>query len=379
MMVTEKHRELREKIKQQIQIVDIADEFGLTVTNRNRKIASLREHDSVNIYQETNSFYRNATGVGGDVLKFMEEMPEINMNYMEAFKLLAPRIDPTLEIKSIPQVKKEMVLHDAKERSRNLQKQICSLDDNTKNVKAYLIKVRKIAPKIVYDFIEKGMLMQETNKDGYKSALFIGYDEQGMVAAICKRACSPQSKFKQEAKGCDYSYGWLYDPEVDSRMLAYGREYYNPNKTLICFESEIEKMSYLSLMKLEGKDINQYAYLSTGSANKYKTIIDVVKRNGYKEVLVGYNNDGIRVDTKIDTGKKFADKAVAELREIGVKAERIYPKEDNDWNDMLVRISNEIKIPTKSISSYKKEALFRMNQKEKITSQAIKKSIEYTR
>lgn len=379
MMVTEKHRELREKIKQQIQIVDIADEFGLTVTNRNRKIASLREHDSVNIYQETNSFYRNATGVGGDVLKFMEEMPEINMNYMEAFKLLAPRIDPTLEIKPIPRIKKEKVLRDAKERSRNLQKQICSLDDNTKNVMAYLIKVRKIAPKIVYDFIEKGMLMQETNKDGYKSALFVGYDEQGMVAAICKRACSPQSKFKQEAAGCDYSYGWLYDPEVDSRMLAYGKEHYNPNKTLICFESEIEKMSYLSLMRLEGKDINQYAYLSTGSANKYKTIIDVVKRNGYKEVLVGYNNDGIRIDTKIDTGKKFADKAIAELREIGVKAERIYPKEDNDWNDMLVRISNEIKIPTKSISSYKKEALFRMNQKEKITSQAIKKSIEYTR
>lgn len=376
-MVTTKHREIREKIKQQIKIVDIAEEFGLTVTKRNRKISSLVEHDSVNIYQETNSFYRNATGVGGDVIKFMEEMPEISMSYKEAFKFLAPRIDPNLEVKPMVQVKKEENMKDAKIRARDLLSQI-NRDDNNKNVMAYLIKIRKINPKIVYDFIEKGMLCQETNKYGYKSAVFIGYDAQGLPATVCKRACTSQSKFKQEAEGCDYTFGWLYDPEVNSRMLAYGKERFNPDKPLICFESEIEKMSYLSLMIQDGKDINQYAYLSTGSANKYKTIIDVVKRIGYKEVFVGYNNDAIREDSKIDTGKEFADKTIGELKELGVEAKRIYPKQDNDWNDMLVRIGDE-KASLKSLSSYKEKAYHKVSEVKNKTSQINKKMIEHIR
>lgn len=365
MMVSKKYKELREKIKQQIKIVDIAEEFGLTVTNKNRKISSLMQHDSVNIYQETNSFYRNATGVGGDVIKFMEEMPEINMKYKEAFDFLKKRVDPTLEIETNRQPKKEKVEVDAKVRARMLLDQI-NRDDNNKNVMAYLIQVRKINPKVVFDFIEKGMLCQETNGHGYKSAVFIGYDEQGFPATVCKRACSSQSKFKQEAEGCEYSYGWLYDPEVNARQLAYGKERYNPNKPLLCFESEIEKMSYITLLKLEGKDINQYAYLSTGSANKYKTIIDVAKRVGYKEVLVGYNNDAIREEAKFDTGKKFADKTVFELQELGIKAERFYPQQDNDWNDMIVRITQE-RTEKKSIDANKQIATNQLQQKKAIS------------
>ncbi len=178
-----------------------------------------------------------------------------------------------------------------------------------------------------------------------------------MVANICKRACSSYNKFKQECSGNDYTYGWLYDPDVDARQLPYENVSYNSKKSLICFESEIEKMSFLSLLKMEGKDIREYAYLSTGSATKYQTIIDVATRIGYQKVIIGYNND-IRTEEeikqgKINTGKFFSEKASEKLQQLGIESKSIYPENANDWNDLL---KSKQKERTFSISNQKKAA-----------------------
>lgn len=359
------YKQVKDRIKQQIKIIDIADEFGLTVINPNGKIAKLAEHDSVNIYTETNSFFRYASGVGGDVLKFMKEMPEINMDFKDAYNMLAKRIDPSLELKKITRKKSKndkSVPPTMQERQKRAQLLLSNLviDENCKAAMAYLIKVRKIEPKIVYDFINKGCLCQETNDKGQKMAVFVGRDDMGMIATVCKRAASEKSHFKSEAKGCDYRYGWLYDPQVDPRQIAYGHEKYDPDKTLICFESEIEKMSYLSILKLQGEDINKYAYLSTGSATKYKNIIDVVKLYGYRNVIVAYNND-IKFNEKgeqlLNSGQFFANKAVDELEKIGVHAKSKYPEKENDWNDQLRSMKNVLEKKEQSISSRKDSAL----------------------
>lgn len=71
-------------IKNNISILDIAKKF-YDVKKKNSKLYSLVEHDSCMIYPETNSFYRFSTGEGGDVVKFLQVMPEIQWSFKEAF------------------------------------------------------------------------------------------------------------------------------------------------------------------------------------------------------------------------------------------------------------------------------------------------------
>lgn len=317
----------KQQIKEQIKIVDIAEEFGLTVIKRNSPLSSLKEHDSVIIYNSTNSFFRHASGVGGDVLKFMEHMPEINMSYKEAYKYCLSKIDtkvmPSMQNSSQRKTEKIPSPEDVIEREKQLLSQ-CNFEGKSNNVMAYLIQARKIDPDIVFLHLKKKLLAQEINDKGYRMAVFIGRDENNHAVAVCKRTCSSYSKFKQECSGNDYTYGWLFDPEGN----------YNTNKPLICFESEIEKMSFMTLLKMHGKNINQYAYLSTGSASKYMTIVNTVERKGYKNVIIAYNND---FANKINAGKMYSERTKDILRvEHGIEAKIITPEANvNDWNDLL--------------------------------------------
>ncbi len=317
----------KQQIKEQIKIVDIAEEFGLTVTKRNSPLSSLKEHDSVIIYNNTNSFFRHASGVGGDVLKFMEHMPEINMPYKEAFKYCLSKIDtktmPAIQPPTQKRNEKVSYPENVIEREKLLLSQ-CNFEGKSNNVMAYLIQARKIDPDIVFLHLKKKLLAQERNDKGYRMAVFIGRDENNHAVAVCKRACSSYTKFKQECRGNDYTYGWLFDPEGN----------YNTNKPLICFESEIEKMSFMTLLKMHGKDINQYAYLSTGSASKYMTIVNTVERMGYKNVIIAYNDD---FASKINAGKMYSERTKDILRvEHGIEAKIITPEANvNDWNDLL--------------------------------------------
>ena len=333
--------EQKELVKQNVKIVDIAEEFGLTIRNRDKRLAKVVEHDSVVIWTHSNSFNRYSTSVGGDVIKFMEEMPEINMKYSEAMAYLLEKVDPNAKVIQKKETKKAKAedrdsITFKKNRSKQIMNQL-SFDNNVRNAMAYLIQERKIDPDIVKEFVNKGLCKQETNEQGYKSVVFIAYDDLGMVACACKRACSAKSSFKQELTGNDYRYGWLYDPDIDSRLLAYGKDHYDNKKPLVCFESEIEKMSFLTYMKMRGKNINQFAYLSTGSAAKYTTIIDVVKRIGYKQVYIAYNNDLEKFGHKENVGQMYTKKAIDELEKIGVVGKSMCPKYDNDWNDLIRR------------------------------------------
>lgn len=341
------------QIKEQVKIVDIALEFGLNVTRSKSSLASLKEHDSVIIYTETNSFFRFSTGVGGDVLAFMQHIPEIDMDFKEAYSYCLNKIDfhkaPTKpnEYKQ-PQIK--TVPRSATEIESDILAQ-CQFEPKVSNVIAYLIKERKIDAEIIYDHLNKRLLKQEKNDKGYRSCIFLGRDEAGHVVSGCKRACSPQSKFKQECVGNNYDYGWFYDPEVDTFK---GKGAYNPNKPLICFESEIEKMSFMTLLKMNGKDLNKYCYLSTGSATKYMTIIKTVERLGFKNVIIAYNDDFEKI---LNTGQLHAKCAQDMLKsKFDIDAKILTPQKGiNDWNDELKKTVLEKECPTQEKMATKED------------------------
>ena len=353
------NKKILAQIKQQIAIGDIADEFGLTVVPKSRGTFSLSEHDSVLIYPKTNSFYRYATNVGGDVLKFMEEMPEINLSFQEAYDLLANRIDGSKKVEiNVASEKKNKygtfkgTLAEKQRRAKGLVEQF-SFDDNCKNAMAYLIQTRKIDPDIVKKLIHENCIKQETqvlykhkstgeilkekphenalhlyNNIETKSVVFIGHDEIGMVATACKRVCNSNSTFKGEYSGSDYSYGWLHDPNVISCNAYLETQNYDSSKKLVCFESYIDMLSFMTILKQQGSDYTKYAYLSCGSATKYLTVMAVQERIGYKNVTICFDND--------EAGKLFANKLKNELENKGVKT-NIYLSKNKDWNSELVQ------------------------------------------
>lgn len=354
------NKKILKQIKEQILITDIADEYGFTVITKSGKL-SLKEHESVLIYPETNSFYRYSTGVGGDVLKFMEAFPdEPNMaeiTFLKAYNMLATRIDKSMDVNS----KKEAVvdmqdkyktyknsLYPKQQRAKNLKQQF-RFDDNCRNVMAYLIQTRKIDPGIVKKLINENCIKQETaylfknKKTGElvkkkpenapefdmverKSVVFLGYDEHGMVASACKRACSTSSTFKGEYPGSDYSYGWLHDPCVVACNAYAQNQSYDFNKQLFCFESYIDMISFMSLLKMQNSDYTKYAYLSCGSATKYPTVLATQEHYGYKNVTICFDND--------EAGHKFSDRLKTELENKGVTVSLCISKE-KDWNNEL--------------------------------------------
>jgi DNA primase catalytic core len=69
-----------EEIKNRINIIDLANEFGLQPT-RNNFIFSIYKNEtnrSLKLYPETNSFYCFAAGEGGDLIKFYEDYKKID-------------------------------------------------------------------------------------------------------------------------------------------------------------------------------------------------------------------------------------------------------------------------------------------------------------
>lgn len=372
-----KYEEMKERIKNEISILDIAEEYGMKVVKKG-SYYGIDGHRSVIIYPDTNSFYRWSAGAGGDVFAFMSTMEEINLSYSEAYKVLSQRLKGSEPVRSSVKKNKDLVdskkapktLEEKKARSIALLNQFSHpkpntsmrFDDNCKNIYAYLIKERKIDPDIIATMIKKGTLKQAVDDQGYKYVAFIGYDDIGLVSGIGIRSCMSKSSFKSDIVNSDYQFGWLYDNEVNPTRAYSNQEHYDPNKPLYCFESYIDMMSYMTLMKQNGKDINAAAFLSCGSATKYKTVIYTMKTYGYKNIVECFDND--------DAGRLFSAKLRQEvIKKEGTNFMTILPPDEKDWNDYLKSIS----IPSvkKSIEQAQQAALKKTTVRDKLPKKVI--------
>lgn len=355
------------QINEQISIIEIAKEYGLTPVKKGEHY-SLLEHDSVIIYPETNSFFRHKTSVGGNIFNFIKEMPEIDMSFKDAYFELLSRIDKSIEPKPYEHkvVKKKTVFEEKRDtinlneslsqcesRQQKLLSQI-KKDSTCKNVRAYLVQTRCIDPDIVNEFINKGLIIQDC-KNGYKNAVFVGYNDVGIICSMNKRSCSSEGKFKGDVSPSNYAYGWRYDPDIKDYKNLYKTEFYNRDKTLVCFEGYIDMLAYISILKDKKIDYKQYSYLVCGSVTKYMSVIAAVKLNGYKKVICAFDND--------EAGDLHAIKLAKDLKEqcgeVIIKRQKSYLK---DWDEDRI-----------AIKSHDKTLFERMNQaKEIMKKQQIK-------
>ena len=354
--------DLSQKIEHQIPLTDIVREAGYSLKKNGTTSYTTEEHNSLVIDLKANRFYWNSrpprkkdvekaqerikkTGKGtvpqclsGGVLTFY--MIEHNKSFKEAVQELGKRIDPSLNI-DLP--KKERVDGSKKmspmERHKFLTEQLQKnqyQNKDMKNVKAYLIKTRKIDPEIVDLFIKRNMLFQTQDEKGRTQAAFIGKDENGMLSYVSFRSTSSTSKFKGDYSGCNYDRGCFFEPQRD---IPFGwkddpnKKPLNTNKRLLVFESNIEMMSYMSLLKLNNIDYNHFAYLSCGSISKSNCVLETCKTYGYDKVVVMFNNDR---EKENNPGLTKANYVTKQLRQEGIEAHPLVPSKCNDWNDTLI-------------------------------------------
>ena len=214
------------KIKDQINVMDLAQEMGFHIV-RHGALFRMVEHDSCVFYPDKNAYRRFSNeytlrenqSVYKDVFSFLMEFCDMDFN--KAYNHLVAKIDPEKAfVPKAERIEKKQRLT-AQQRTMSLQEQLKKgLDPHCKNAIAYLIQVRKIDPSIVFEFVNKRMIMQQTNKFGKKNVVFLGYDENGMLACCEYRACSSTATAKGNFKNCDYDYGWMYEPEIDGSSFC---------------------------------------------------------------------------------------------------------------------------------------------------------------
>ena len=176
-----------------------------------------REHDSLKI--SNGKWFWFSRGIGGynalDYLTKVEERP-----FIQAVQILTRE---TFER-----------YYDCNNHKENTPKQLMipELSDSTDRVKKYLMQ-REIDPEII-DYGIRNAMIFETAK--YHNALFIGYDSGGIARYGAVR--STFTNYKGDLPGSDKRFSFSFSGGND----------------LLLFEAAIDLLSYISLLKMEGKD-----------------------------------------------------------------------------------------------------------------------------
>lgn len=338
---------IKNAVNSQFTVAEIATELGFTVLTHTADTLTLLEHDSCIIWPMTNKFKRfsavdnSGRAVGGGPLDFY--MHFRNVAYFQALSIFKDRVSTDKVMEPVKQdyVKKEQLtplqrdlqLHD------EIQKRNIGANSSMRNVFAYLIKTRMIDPEIVSEQVKRGCIQQVTDEKGRAQCVFIGRDENGLYVTACFRAASSTVKFMGDFPGCNYDYGWIYDPEWDQSSLCISDHDSRPDPTkqLLCFESYIEMLSYMTILKQQGFDYRKFSYLSCGSITKSQCIEKTCDRYGYQKVKVMFNNDREQEAAGRNPGKEAAERTVQSLKAKGLNAAVILPSVENDWNDTLVK------------------------------------------
>lgn len=115
-----------------------------------------------------------------------------------------------------------------------------------KHVIAYLIQTRGIDKDIVYDFISQNKLYENS----HRSCVFLGYDQKNGA----KYASVRSTNIKGES----------YRGDVKNSDKAFPFSYEGSSSTVCIFESPIDVMSYMTLLKHHGIESFEHHMISLG-------------------------------------------------------------------------------------------------------------------
>jgi len=343
----EKGRLTKEAIKyaENINIKDYLENAGFSLKKDSSKYYSMVDHDSFKINNQTNEWYWNSRGRGGNSINLLMEEELFDMSFRQA-------------VIELNKEGKEMIQSEYGVR-KNKEKEPYEFPSNemvknTDKAKDYLIKERKINSDLVEDLISKGMIRQdERNNVVYPWATngqIVGHNKEGTYKPKEKQ------RFKQISSNGQQEFGFSF-------KTGKGKP-----KNFFYFESEVDAMSYVSLHGLQPdskymsmRGVNNEALVYKSWEENFKTYGDMPNivycvdndEAGQNFIKKRLENNFIRNDTneeidvyihspnKQDGVKDWND--ILKQRE-GKKLEeyeRTYPQHMNDYRKMELQIKQK--------------------------------------
>jgi hypothetical protein len=175
-----------------------------------------------------------------------------------------------------------------------------------------LIKTRKLDADIVNQFVKDKKIYEDT----HHNCVFVGYDEDNNHKFASVRGTNTNKKFCRDIEKSDKGYPFCREGRSD---------------TLCIFESAIDIMSYLTLLKLHGVSQFHNHMISMGGTS-YITIEKYLEKNtNITNLILCLDFD--------DEGNFFSQKIRGKFGEKYEVARHI-PK-GKDFNEELVRIIKE--------------------------------------
>ena len=294
-------------IKHDVPLITVAQALGFTPELEGRYY-TLKEHDSVKIYPETNSFFQFSSGKGGSPIDFLmvfggytakEAIEKLEKEYTNGrFDEIhaAPQSYPT----PIPE-KKEFVLPE-------------KVEGKYTRAFAYLTKTRCLDADIVKRCMSEGLIYE----DSRHNVVFVGKDDSGQAVYATRHTTLTESSFKRDVAASRQDVGW---------MVRNGQA----EKLYVC-EAPIDALSIMTLIKQQGKSIAKASFLATCGTCKDAALYARLRANPQiKEVSLANDND--------EAGQKANEKIYRALQKDfpGIRVKLCTPNTGKDINDCLCK------------------------------------------
>lgn len=209
--------------------------------------------------QKWNWFSQNK---GGGAIQFVMEME--NKTWVEAVKELLD-----IRYEDIKYVTRDVIKNE-EERGEFI---LPEKNSTYKHIIAYLIGTRGIEKEIVYDFVRKNKIFE--NK--YGSCVFVGYDDSGEARYASVRSTNSTGKsYRGDVKNSDKSYPFCLEGK---------------NDTVCLFESPIDLMSYLTLIKKYSIKNFENHCISLGGVSDRALEYYLMQYSNIEKIMLCLDND----------------------------------------------------------------------------------------
>jgi len=297
-----------------VNIIDYAKSRGYPVrqvTNHSFKISGF---GGLYIHSGGLKWNRFSADIGGGTIQFVMHMEK--KSWVEAVKELLNM--PVTQYSYTSAVQEKFKENESEKKPFQLPEK----NDTYKHLFAYLIGTRRIDKQIVYNLVKLNKIYE--NKY-YNSCVFVGYDknDEGKYASI--RGTSSSMQYRKDVAGSDKSYPFA----VNVRAGGVCCDNTFRSKNLFAFESPIDLMSYLSLLKLHRiKDFDAHC-ISLGGVCDLALERFLNEHLGITEITLGLDND--------EAGR-FACEQIRQKYSDRYSMRRHLP-ENKDFNDDLLKLS----------------------------------------
>lgn len=307
-----------EQIRQanSVNLIDYAKSKGYPLKKITSQSFKIPGYGGLYIHTGGLKWNRFSANIGGGTIQFVMHME--NKSWVDVINELL-NITPDQYLYSYAEKNIE------KKESEKKTFQLPEKNDTYKHLFAYLIGTRKIEKQLVYDLVKLKKIYE--NKY-YNSCVFVGYNKNDEAKYAAIRGTNSSMQFRKDVAGSDKSYPFA----VDIRASNVCNDSTFRSNNLFVFESPIDLMSYLSLLKMHSIKVFDAHCISLGGICDLALERFLNEHPEIAEITLGLDNDEAGRFACEQIRQKYSDRYII----------RRHLPDNKDFNEDLFRLSSPI-------------------------------------